>query len=258
MKKLLLSLLLFLPGTALATNYTSDSSCQGAWIFGEGSGTTVEDISQNNNNGTLYLSIFNSTNPPKAYVSNFVSFYDAFGNVSCGNDNSLNFTSSNFTVVCWFKTAKLGTEQFLFSRGAYTVDGYYAEILTNKKVQFLITGDSGVRYAETNAVVHALNNDTWYHLACIRNGTQPLQLFLNGTEVTYSTQHNGTDPMPTTKKFNIGAYSSIGYALNNGSIAEMAVFNRVLSPTEINDIMDNGLIGGATITVDDSQLILIN
>ena len=37
----------------MTTNYTQDASCQAAYLFAEGTGTSVDDASPNTNTGTF-------------------------------------------------------------------------------------------------------------------------------------------------------------------------------------------------------------
>ena len=86
-----------------ATDYTQDVNCQGAWLFVEGTGTTVGDVSQNTNTGNFKASgepLWTTGGPSRAYLSNYAA-YDNFDDyIKCGSDSSLDDMAA-VTFVIW-------------------------------------------------------------------------------------------------------------------------------------------------------------
>lgn len=243
-------------GTAWATNYTQDASCQGAWLFKEGSGTTVDDSSQNSNTGNFSSAghpEWNNTIVPTAYTTYSVKSVSS-DYIEAGNNNTLNITGTDISVGGWIRSTSIATEQYIFCRGAYNVDGYYIGIVSSRP-QFVLNGVSA-NFAWSGT---ALSSDSWYHVMGISNGTNPIKIYTNGTEVaSYLTQNNAIAPKASTKTAYLGKYNTAaGYLL--GYYSEIGVFNRTLSATEIADIVTNGLAGASSpAIIDDTQIIMVN
>lgn len=80
-----------------------------------------------------------------------------------------------------------------------------------------------------------INLNTWYHLAGVKDGTT-LRLYINGVQVATST---GTFTPPTytqQPKFGTLWYNAPGnynYGPLNGSLDELRIYNRALTPAEV-------------------------
>jgi len=108
----------------------------------------------------------------------------------------------------------------------------------------LTTASASGSFAEWDALGVTLNNNTWYHVAVTQdNGTNPPIFYVNG--VAYS----------STKRYDVGtiagqdatganapirAGSECMYLSLNGQLDEAALWNRVLTPTEVLTLYNNG------------------
>ena len=72
----------------------------------------------------------------------------------------------------------------------------------------------------------------WYHLAVRRNGNL-FSIFVDGTESAFSQNYTGSIPNAATGlTFGLGE----AFRFNGGSLDEVAIYHRSLSPSEIADI----------------------
>jgi len=90
-------------------------------------------------------------------------------------------SSETWTVDGWFKTTNYTLEQELFSQWESGTK-YWAIRLSSNKVQFLLnTTAGGSKYFSDNTT---LSNDTWYHFALVKIGTD-YGLYVNGIQGGY-------------------------------------------------------------------------
>jgi len=221
-------------GNVWATDYTQDANCQGAWLFTEGSGTTVADSSVNTNTGNFASDGHPSWSAtvPAAYAAGSADFVDGSSDyIDCGTDSSLNVTGTALSIVIWKSKNHFNGNYTLVQRGAPGAQGWtFRDYTTAGKmskfgvVDIWINGDLGTT--------------DWQHVA----GTWASgdnNLYINGVA---QTSNNNTQNFKTsTNNFYIGR----GETYFDGKISETAEFNDTLNSTEVNDIMDNGLVGSA-------------
>jgi hypothetical protein len=188
-------------GTSVATN--------GGW----------RDISGNNNHGTLVDNpSFNSSNAGSIVFngSNYVSA------VSVNANNSI--TLEAFIYPTSYPSGGGG--------GGFIISnlGYYLELANSGVLRSYFYGLSSAGY-HNGTVTIPLN--TWRHVAVVRNTSDnTIRHYVNGvldntiSSVT-GTTNNGSQTL-------IGAYTSGGYGFV-GRIANVKVYNRALSSTELSE-----------------------
>lgn len=247
-RTVLILLLIFLSSPAHSYDWTQDANCQGAWLFTEGSGTSVADSSQNTNTGNFKgagepaWAAMAGTNAPS--YSSYMVTYDATDDyINAGTDTSLNFTTQDFSIVSWVITGDNSIQGLIANRGQYGSDGYYFQLIGGE-LQLVIRTSGANKTQLTNNTPVA--NDTWTHVVAIRTGTQQLDIFADGVECSYSTTADAANLITSARPYLIGQYAGPSTTLGwNGSIGEQAAFDKSLDSTDINDIMDNGLVQAA-------------
>uniref|UniRef100_A0A6M3LV68 Putative lectin/glucanase superfamily protein n=1 Tax=viral metagenome TaxID=1070528 RepID=A0A6M3LV68_9ZZZZ len=160
----------------------------------EPSSATLEDKSRNKNHGTM-------TNVTYTQLDSglWVQDYDGTAYIDCGADGSLNFISSSFSIAAWVYPSTIA-DQYLISRGLYSVDGYTI-FLDNAGVIYLTTQQGGgQRFAATAAGILVAN--VWQFIACVRDNTVGY-IYKNGIDVTDSTQ-SLSNPVTSNRNYYIG------------------------------------------------------
>jgi hypothetical protein len=240
MKKLLFIVLgLCLIGKIYATDYTAYSSCVLAWLLDETSGT-YSDSSGHSNTGTLGGGTMGNAGK--------------FGNeYTQGNQNTLAYASpsasinnlTKFSIVAWHCHGGWGVNDSILGKmfsgfGTYDYNGaLFFQFATNAQAGYA-RGGGGV---STTVLDHiAVTYDD--------GGSRTPHIFKNGSEIgyDYSIAATGTALDDSGDSFIIGSVWRIGYCYGS-QYDEVAIFNNyLLSSTEINDIMTNGLkpSGGGT------------
>jgi len=252
MKKLLLiSLMLlaiFIAETAIsnvcfATDYTQDANCQAAWLFTEGSGTTVTDDSGNGNTANfkgLGEPAWDSGDIPESYCSNSVHFDKTDDYIDTG---MMVDTRDNWTVVGWIKPDDLslsGTYQNWW--GAHLGNQrFYGGLAKGSPTKYFLGVGANWKATTQNLTISA---GTWFHWALVLDsGTA--RYYVNGIEVD-TLSYTGAEQTRGTNL--IGARRSNGSPYNpqyffDGRMTEVALFDRALDSSEINEIMNSGLKG---------------
>ncbi|MCX8194272.1 MAG: DUF2341 domain-containing protein, partial [Candidatus Pacearchaeota archaeon] len=204
---------------------------------------TIYDYSGENNHGTNYGATYNA---PGKY--NYSLSFDGVNDYLEVQDSSSLRTNTTFTVEAWAFVKGLppgGADHVpVVWRGTnigwssdYT---FRIAIRSNGAVTWGSGGENGVEYyLDGGTVADKLNQ--WVHFVYVANGSS-LKGYINGVEVASRT---ATPPYKT-----VGFKTYLGWANRNGvnvyfngSVDEVAIYNRALSSGEILDRYNGGIIG---------------
>ncbi len=260
------------------------SGLVGYWHLSEGPGhSTVADSSGNGNTGTLtafsdgtyddmwttasdpsnagpYVITFNTTNVPGDGTAAYVSIPDSA---------SLNITSGggkkNWSISAWVKCSVAGgsepanagiVAQGLLSGTAYAYDLY----MTGGKftAAFRNNGNNGGTSGSSVTIPVA---NIWYHVVAVVSETPAIYppstmnsevwIYVNGV-MEYGTNSNTYTTMETsTSAVTIGCFGA-GVNPFQGTIDEVRIYNRVLTPGDVLELYHNALYWDATSPIDAS------
>jgi len=223
----------------------------GLWKLDEGSGTTIEDVSGNGNNGTITGTQYTLGLTP-APQNKTIHFNNSYGTGAYGDDiivvphdSSLNFNTEG-SVCSWVYVSGAEQWQGMVHKGNLSNfnNAEYALQMLGNGVQptFVITSSSGVDVYPTGASNLELNR--WYYLCGTFNSTT-VAIWVDG-ELEDTTANTIGTPRQSTGSLQIGAQLTQDYntALKklgfNGRLDEVAIFNRSLSTQEIQQIFHKG------------------
>jgi hypothetical protein len=203
-----------------------------AFGFNEASGSIVNDLSGNGNNGQMT----NAVRSPSGRYGGALSFNGTSSIVTVADAASLDLTTG-MTLSAWVRPSALSGWRtvLLKERPASLSYALYAHSTASRPAGYVANpGDTGV----TGTSALALN--TWTHLTLTYDGSV-LILYVNGVEV------NRVGPagaiLTSTGALSIGGNNVWGEFFS-GLIDEVRVYNRALSPTEIQTDM-NTPVGGS-------------
>jgi hypothetical protein len=206
-----------------------------AYSFNEASGATVADGSGNNLAGT----IVSATRTAGRY-GNALSFNGSSSYVDLGNPTALQLTGS-MTIEAWINaTANPGDDGQIVAKS----DGVGWQFKTSPDTGphtfgLGVSGNSGSLTQRYSSTARSLS--TWYHVAGVYNAaTGTLSTYVNG--VLDNGILNGTIP---AAQFNQAVNVNIGRRTGgfyfNGMIDEVRIYNRALTPAEIQADMNTPL-----------------
>lgn len=184
-----------------------------------GSGTTWSDLSGNRNVGTLTNGpIFDSTNGGSIAFAN--NDY-----VSLPNNTALDTQTP--TVEVWIKTNFTTQNGFWFEKGS--VNTQYSLFQENTTIVWRQV-TSGITRSQTTTTANYISTSNWAHIVGTYSSGDR-RTYINGVLVTSDTQTGTIDT--NNAGMYIGAYGTGTGYFYNGNIAMVRVYNRVLSPQEI-------------------------
>jgi hypothetical protein len=225
----LLACVVLLAQAALAQNPPGLVS---AYSFNEGTGTVLNDVSGNTNNGT----ISNATWSASGKYGSALSFNGSTSRVDILDSTSLHLTTG-LTMEAWVRPTTLSAWRTVLMKEQTggLVYGLYANSDTNRPSAHVNLGSE----SDTRGTAK-LSVNTWTHLAATYDGSV-LRLYVNGTQV--STRTLGGSILTSTSALRIGGNSIWGEYFA-GLIDEVRIYNRALTTAEIQTDM-NTAIGGA-------------
>jgi hypothetical protein len=194
-----------------------------------GTGTTWNDLSGNNSNGTL-------TNGPTFSAGNLgsISFDGTNDYVSVAYNAILN-TPTGATYEVWIKPTVATTGPFLnrgTSDSGATPDNPRFITISTGQLYFDWSSPGSDVYLETATGVVTMGS--WNQVIGLATPSAQLRTFVNGTETSYSSRVN---TLPSTLP-NTSTALEIGAApwapsYFNGNISIVRLYNRVLTASEI-------------------------
>jgi hypothetical protein len=215
--------------------------------------TGIYDNSTWNNFGTFNGGL-SSSNINAGKYGYGLQFDGNNDHLNCGN-SSVFPTGDQLTLEAWINLDQLPTshgdyESIITKKNTQLPwETYWFEIYnetTNSNtIMFGIVNNTGddIISGSTWSVMN-FSEDTWYHVVGIlRVGSIP-EIYVNGVNVTnwnYNGAWNGTI-YPSAGNLYIGSFSNGANDNNfNGTIDEVRIWNRALSPEEINASYNSGL-----------------
>lgn len=258
-KKLFLAILIILLSkNSLATNWCEHASVSGCWNIEEGLGTTLNDQSSANIDGTFKGAgepAWSITVPSSANGFDGSSSYsidgDANDYVNLGDNNDL--ATGNFSIVFWSYWDVLpGTDLALYIIGKWS-----ASSICNYRIG--VDDDSNTdnfRFGFCRATSQYILDSattvtatTWYHIANVYTDVSSTNavMYINGVADSNTTDSiNTRQNNDNTANLAFVSEDTAGTRAANAKLDEVAMFSIALTSTDVNNIMDYGLIPDST------------
>lgn len=180
-----------------------------------------EDATANNNDGAAYGG---ATFITESKLGSHAGLFNGNGYISIADSPSLNPVNA-ITISMWITTTSMNTQKLI-----YKYAGGDAWVIG------INSGDNGIRVwfsgTEIWANYPSLANNNWHHIA-ITYDKSSLILYIDGinkAETSYSSD------IQTNGDVDLGRHSLGGGENFNGRLDELAVYNRALSSSEIQNL----------------------
>ncbi len=169
------------------------------------------------------------------------------------NPNNFDFVQDTgmFTLSTFAKLGpSLGTYMALFdtNESALAHAGFSLVVLSNGAVNLLITEPDGTVRFNQASPPGTVSPGTWYHIAVVGNGAgNPITFYIthvtNSSVVPYVSSApiagpDGNYPTDAAHDLAIGDLAVSRYAAFNGQMVDQAIYDRALSPAEIQQLYD--------------------
>lgn len=231
-------------GEPSAIDYTQDANCVAAYFMNN---SNTDETDDSGNGVTLTQSgtpsIPTSTDVPAGYSGTSRWFGPSDDRLDASS-STLNLTSGALTFACWcsFDT-ELAEDQMLIYKYDTTGDQrqyQFKHDVAEDRIEFILSvnGTGFERAFSTSAF--ADYGTGWHHFAAVYNGTDTriyIDGLLDGTPVALTGNVFGS-----TAPVGMGATGTGGSPLD-GKLDEFIIFDRALSITEINNLIDDGVSG---------------
>lgn len=198
---------------------------------------SAQDLSGNGNDGTV--------NGPTTGVAGRGGLqamsFDGSNNIKIG-DLDL-FQTFPLSYSAWFKPSSVGSNnRAIIEKGAITANpggGLFVD--TDGTVAWnAMNPDTGNGCFQQQCSGGNIVENSWYHAVGVWSGenSDPLRLYINGTQVASVKQQNsGTDPRTNLE---IGKYGGPSGGHFKGTIADVRIYNRALTQSEIQTLYEWG------------------
>jgi hypothetical protein len=211
----------------------------GYWSMDSYNSSGVFDNSTWNNFGTFNgVTSSNITTGKYGYGLNFNGVQWGNNYINAGNPSCLNLSSTG-TLEAWIYHKIYGSANYdvFIGKDDWPSDrnGYNFMIKSDYKLGGQIANATNENYISGNTVIQ---NYTWYHVAFVWNSTHMI-LYVNGK--VDNTAPQTLIPKSDVYDLWIGGSPSWGASFFNGTIDEVKIWNRALSPEEINASYNSGL-----------------
>ena len=193
------------------------------------SGSTLTDLSGQNNHGTLQSS-------PTKNIDSF-TFNGSTQYVSTTTSMS---SPSTFTLCAWFNTSASGIVGpiigFENNQTGTTSNSYYRKMYVGTDNKLYGGIYAGGVY--TKASTATVNDGLWHHAAMTwNNSTKTLELFLDGVSLGTTTTSNGiviyTGYWRVASYKSAGGWPSGGNEYFNGSIGSVQIYSAVITAAQV-------------------------
>ena len=194
------------------------------WKFDEGDGNTAYD-SAGSYDGTIYGAGWTT-----GWIGGALDFDGDDGvyvEGSAGTGSSLNMYSSDLTISSWVKIR--GTGGTIVARAKPSYITYRLGVSTNKAYINTYKQGPGHWLLYTDEI---LEPETWYHIVGVFDRAGDIgRVYVDGVQEAEGAMT--TDPLSNDATTKIGCRTDTGDHAFDGTIDEVMIFDRVVSPEEI-------------------------
>ncbi|MBI5359621.1 MAG: DUF2341 domain-containing protein [Planctomycetes bacterium] len=216
-------------GMGRELSLTTTTGLLGLWHFNEGLGINAADSSGNSKNLTNNVSAWSSS-------GKFNASFNGNGSVYFANRADNLTVATSGTVEFWIKPNTGSSGGYIVTSASDSADQYYFNIGLSPTGQIYIQQyNNDVSNLVSGNTVLLTNGSIWYHVAVTSTGTT-YNIYVNNQLQTLTGTNDGDWFGDTSNRtnFHVGVLKRTTYgSYFSGSIDEVAIYNRVLSASEI-------------------------
>lgn len=215
-------------GPAAAEKTAPAGGLAGYWRLGEDQGLVAMDRSGRANHGTLTGGVTRTSGEIPA-----LAFDGRDGCVDCGADDSLSLHGKAFSLVAWIDIDQAPGTILSKELGGKHWPEYVLTVLPDRRVRASFWTANTPLGVMTVTSRNALSPGRWYHVAAAYDGSV-FTLYVDGVKDGENGEVFGS-PYAGNSRLFIGAAHHTGGAAGhfNGRIADVAVFSRCLSASQV-------------------------
>ncbi|MCX6792967.1 MAG: prepilin-type N-terminal cleavage/methylation domain-containing protein [Candidatus Falkowbacteria bacterium] len=195
----------------------------GWWKFDEGTGSSLTDLSGNNNTGTWYgTGTHYTAGKTGAYAGQFNGTDDR---IALGSSSTLSMATSDWTILAWVKTSSNAVIELCAGVGT----GLWQFYLSGGRIYgYLNDGVGALSFYSSPGI----SDGNWHQVGAVfsraGNGQTYVDGAVSGTPTNISSIGN-----VVTNNHMLGAYSPLSLYFLPGLMDDVRIYNRALSAAEI-------------------------
>ncbi|MDD4353955.1 MAG: DUF2341 domain-containing protein, partial [Candidatus Nanoarchaeia archaeon] len=208
----------------------------GLWHFDEGTGTSTYDVSSNSLTTTLSEAVFNST-----AINGYSIRFNTDDLISIADSDKLSFTDGSgtdkpFSLSYWIKPESTGN-QWLINKRSATGHEWQMYLYSGALGFTCFSNGESIEYITAN-ITNPLVINQWNYVSATYDGSElssGMNIYLNGVLLsTTKTKSAGYTGMSNTVSNVVLGSAGWNYGIYlNGSIDELAIYNKQLSADEV-------------------------
>lgn len=216
----------------------------GYWRMDDNTGTTTVDSSGNGGTGTFYEDQTANSNGPTWTAGKFGPGINFAGTedvvrIPSSTATNLGATTDSYTVSVWFKTTTnfAATAYIAAKTGGSSAYPFRIQMNSSETISFLFHDASGGVVPTSTATY---NDGLWHQAVGVRNvTTDTAYLYIDGISVS-SANDTTTGSLTNSDDLSIGN-GGISYVESDftGQIDSVRIYNRALSPAEVNRLYNS-------------------
>lgn len=166
-------------------------------------------------------------NPNKAYLFNGNAF------INCGNPSAVASLTTAYSISAWFKRSSFTTQyEVIAAKWDYTSASEHMFMATNNNhLSWATPGPGNSGSSDTSNLLA----NTWVHAVITWSTGGQVRTYINGVLSGSIQLSSYTMNITTPVNFMIGAQAATTRNFN-GSIDDVKIYNRVLSPSEVTQL----------------------
>lgn len=190
---------------------------------------------------------FSPSSPTNIEVADFLTFDGTDDFVDIGRGEALQISGSEITIEAWFNINEAKTSTFQSTILAMDHSepgndlGYFLRANGNGQIEWGF-GDGQWHEIKSEDGVQLFELETWNHVAGVYNGTVQ-KIYLNGNLIATSEAFTATVGIAPTENLFIGTSPAFPDRAINGGIAEVRIWNRARTDSEINEFATQRITG---------------
>lgn len=214
---------MFVIGGGGANLWAESQGLAGYWNFDAQKNNIAQDSSRNNNDGIII------NNPEWVFgkIGQAYLFNGKNESIEIANSDKLN-PEQSITITAWVKPLD-STQRIMGKHDSDASGGWYLWLSPEKEFVFTVSdglGDISLKSPSTYKLAE------WHHIAGqYDDRTKKMALYVNGEKTNEITLLKAV--LPSKSDFTIGKFSSGADGYFKGTIDEVRLYNRILSPQEI-------------------------
>jgi len=245
-----LSLIVILTSISMVSaEFDWNTNLSAYWSFNEGSGIIAADSSNNSRNGILNNTLWTTEG-----IIGTATSYDGINTYINVSKKIVYERTDSFSLSFWMNTSVDGNLQTVFfagSAGGFDT-GWHVRLDGTDKLEFHMNGAVDSFSVETTNVIGS--NNRWKHVVIVYNGSsQAAQVlfYINGSVVAKTGIGSVTSSLVSGSNKNVIGAKHEGLSVPfNGSLDEIALFQRVLNTSEVAELYNGGAGLSFTTNID--------